>query len=525
MVRARRVENERTNERTHQRPSCSALPGVAPFARHTMGSGLSDEDAPVKIQASSSAHVVPPLALPQVGTISLHTAASTASPLESARLKPQLAPLPGMPVPAALSSSRYHKGPPDDANWLELLRDGVLNCFAAKRARRIFLMGSVLVLVAVLVWGAIVAWAFLGLFLGLHNGWSEYSDECVQAARRNNHTLDPHYLPPCDPSCAEFCTLNQFYFNASIKAFVIIFSYINFLPIPWRLSILHHVFCSRRASQAGVDFYGRPCAALWFNIPRRRRRTIAMLLNAAYLLHFLTLAMHIDYWTYYYSQQYYGALAQNLPFVTSIGCAIGGGVMQAKAEDALIKAHPDVYPPRPAHYIGLAVKRWWRGEEKGGLRGLRRSVTTELTRYRADAAVKNFSFPSALTGIELTASQEKSAKRLSAGAPADASPCCDVAAVTEITIEKACTRRSRSSSTSPVRPSLRFSLTRLSSSSIGLGSSFTSPERSSRASSTRARVDDAKPELSPQLKEGGKIELDGKPELSPQQDGKIELRA
>ena len=36
------------------------------------------------------------------------------------------------------------------------------------------------------------------------------------------------------------CTLGQWWFNVCIKAFTIIFSYVNFLPIPWRLAIAHH---------------------------------------------------------------------------------------------------------------------------------------------------------------------------------------------------------------------------------------------------------------------------------------------
>ena len=44
---------------------------------------------------------------------------------------------------------------------------------------------------------------------------------------------------------AEFCTAQQWWFNMCIKAFTIIFSYINFLPVPWRLSILWHASSER----------------------------------------------------------------------------------------------------------------------------------------------------------------------------------------------------------------------------------------------------------------------------------------
>jgi hypothetical protein len=43
---------------------------------------------------------------------------------------------------------------------------------------------------------------------------------------------DGRYVSP-------FCNLNQYWFNACIKAFTILFSYINFLPIPWRWEAPH----------------------------------------------------------------------------------------------------------------------------------------------------------------------------------------------------------------------------------------------------------------------------------------------
>lgn len=75
-------------------------------------------------------------------------------------------------------------------------------------------------------------------------------------------------------------------------------SYINFLPIPWRLAILHHAFCSRRSCADGHDFYGRPTTALWFNLPLHRRRVIAVLLNLAYAMHFGSFASHAVYQSY-----------------------------------------------------------------------------------------------------------------------------------------------------------------------------------------------------------------------------------
>ena len=89
---------------------------------------------------------------------------------------------------------------------------------------------------------------------------------------------------------------------------------------------------------------GRPTDALWFNIPLRTRRTIAACLNLAYALHFFTFGMHCIYRSYIAGQTWPGAFWQNLPFVLSISMAVTGGVLQGKAEAALIK----VSVPRPA---------------------------------------------------------------------------------------------------------------------------------------------------------------------------------
>jgi len=206
----------------------------------------------------------------------------------------------------------------------------------------------------------------LGLFLGVPNGWGEFKQECLDLAAQYNQTLGPQSIPTppnsewgwSQHSTVEDCTLNQLWFNRCIKVFTILFSYINFLPIPWRLSIMHHVTCSGRECEAGCDFYGRPTDALWFNIPRKTRLYIAILLNLAWIFHFWSLAMHIVWYTYVQGQTWPGAFWQNLPFVSSIIFAICGGVMQGKAQDVVQKARPDLYPPKMETHIKIAVQKW-----------------------------------------------------------------------------------------------------------------------------------------------------------------------
>ena len=235
------------------------------------------------------------------------------------------------------------------------------------------------------------------------------------------------------------CARRRFWFNLTIKVFVVLFSYINFLPvraarrrsqlppldtsrhcwtqprraeaepmpcttsdlsapigrpcapraccapaqIPWRLAILHHLTCSRRSCAVGRDFYGRPTAAMWFNLSIRSRRWIALWLNLAYVFHFVCLMEHIVYQSFLEGQTWPGGFAQNLPFVLSIAAAITGGVLQGRAEEQLIRSRPECYPPRPVVYFKTAALKWWRGAcacgcacGRGGGMGVRGRVCT-----------------------------------------------------------------------------------------------------------------------------------------------------
>ena len=170
-----------------------------------------------------------------------------------------------MPMPSGLDEV-LTVGTPNDAHCLERLRDRTLWLFAHPRVQRVFLTLSILVCVLVVLNGLLIVYAILGLFLNVPNGWNVYAENCVHLAQHWNQTLTPLYIPKppgakwgwSRTAHTSYCTANQFWFNFSVKLFVVLFSYINFLPIPWRLSILHHLTCSRRSCEAGRDFYGRP---------------------------------------------------------------------------------------------------------------------------------------------------------------------------------------------------------------------------------------------------------------------------
>jgi len=288
-------------------------------------------------------------------------------------LRRSLRAVPAMPMPVALADV-FLTAPPPDATCIERLRDHVLAFFAHPTISKIFLALALIVIVCVVAAGLVIVWAILGLFFGVPNGGSEWRPRCAELFALYNQTTTPQSIPT--PPNSEWgwaqnsevtdCSLNQLWFNRCIKGFTILFSYINFLPIPWRLSILHHVTCSKRSCEPGCDFYGRPTDALWFNIPTKTRFHIALLLNGAYIFHFWSLAMHMVFQTYVQGQTWPGAFWQNFPFVSSIIMAIWGGVMQGKAEDTLQKARPDLYPPKMDTHIKIAISKWLEQKRKGG---------------------------------------------------------------------------------------------------------------------------------------------------------------
>jgi hypothetical protein len=100
---------------------------------------------------------------------------------------------------------------------------------------------------------------------------------------------------------ADFCNLNQQMFNVCIKVIVMVLTYINALPIAWRVAIMVDAWMevfnmSSRPSGAGCDFYGRQTEAMWFHIPSRKRAVIALLLNFAYVFQILNCAFCLYYW-------------------------------------------------------------------------------------------------------------------------------------------------------------------------------------------------------------------------------------
>lgn len=84
---------------------------------------------------------------------------------------------------------------------------------------------------------------------------------------------------------------------------------------------------SGRASRGtdGVDFYGRPTDAVWFNVPRFARLRIVTLLMLNSILQFLHQSFHFVYYTYATITTMPGLVLLALTMITSAGCGLLAG--------------------------------------------------------------------------------------------------------------------------------------------------------------------------------------------------------
>ena len=128
---------------------------------------------------------------------------------------------------------------------------------------------------------------------------------------------------------------------------VLILTYINFLPIPWRFAILVDAWgdaCAKEVEPPGLDFYGRPTEALWFHIDRHQRAVIAFFLNIACWLHIVSVGFQCYYWPYIETQTWPGVFAINVPGGLSIVSVVTAGVLQ------VIPYSPSVSRISPPHH-------------------------------------------------------------------------------------------------------------------------------------------------------------------------------
>ena len=226
------------------------------------------------------------------------------------QLQPVFALFPGTPLHASAAQALRRRAPAD-ASSLERCRDKVLRTLT----RRTFLKIAVLWLLNAIGWVVLIVLLFLALHLGAFGKLG----------------MDDSAL--------------KIWFNIAVKVMTGLFSYLNGISVPWRLSIAHHLFCSRRSCAPGRDFYGRPTEALWFLLPIKRRRLIAVLLLIAVLFHYANQAAHIYWSSYEESMEGPTAIPVTATFLLSVLYSIIAGVVQGRAESQLIKQSPGKFPP------------------------------------------------------------------------------------------------------------------------------------------------------------------------------------
>jgi len=316
--------------------------------------------------------------------------------------------IPGLPMPPSLKHAL--SAAPDDSSCFERARDTVLLFFAHKHVSLVLFGVAVVVSLAVVGFGVLICWTMLGLFFEIDNGWGKTRDVCLNSTGWNATEMKGTSVPMLDGEyVTTFCNLNQWWFNTCIKAFVVLFSYINFLPIPWRVSCFHHVYCSRRPNEEGVDFYGRPTDALWFNLSKATRRKISLGLNLAWMCHFAALATHIVWPEYIEGTTWPHVLYHNLPEVLSLFFQISAASAQYRAEDRLIEEEPERFPPKPLTLVLSGWRKWRSGEFEGTLmRAIAAQFPDESTG------------PSSLTGIVSSAGQRPSHSTNGLGRPCTA---------------------------------------------------------------------------------------------------------
>jgi len=170
----------------------------------------------------------------------------------------------------------------------------------------------------------------------------------------------------------EYCNLSQWLFNVCIKVIVISITYVNTLPLAWRMAIMVDAWAEvveavtginvdKRESGIGLDFYARKTDAMWFHIPMGKRAYIATLLVLAIIFQILNLVFAIVYWAYIDTQTSPGVLLINIPALFSIICQVASGVVQGKEEAKLIEAQPDKFPAPFTRYLGEGLQEWRKG--------------------------------------------------------------------------------------------------------------------------------------------------------------------
>jgi len=199
----------------------------------------------------------------------------------------------------------------------------------------------------------------------------------------------------CGPNFEPSCERRDTTYNISVQILNGLFTYGVLVTMPWRLANTHHLWCSRRSSQAGCDFYGKPTEAIWFHIPPAHRKGImALLLLGNTLGQFANQATRIVYFDFELQATSPGSIWTQVFFFQNFACAFAGAIYQAVQERRLRLGQSGRFPPGPLEEAkGLYLKWRARGSQtavsvaaESGPQGPMEMVTASSSRRVDDAA-------------------------------------------------------------------------------------------------------------------------------------------
>jgi hypothetical protein len=167
---------------------------------------------------------------------------------------------------------------PESATIYEFCRDATLRLLL--RHTQLFMRLGLLLLILFILDILVIVVFFWGAVMGI--GIIDRNEACNVNLSDPNVTFEGNnQWPPMinDEYVADYCNLNHYMFNLCIKGIMCLLTYINIMPLPWRIAIAVDAFGDTftkrgRHEPPGLDLYDRPTDALWFHIPRGRRALI-----------------------------------------------------------------------------------------------------------------------------------------------------------------------------------------------------------------------------------------------------------
>jgi hypothetical protein len=147
------------------------------------------------------------------------------------------------------------------------------------------------------------------------------------------------------------CEPRNWWYNWSIQALNVCFTYMATVSLPWRATNALHTFgwgCPHRRNDVGHDLYGLPTHDIWFHVPLFRRGGILVTLILNCLTQYANQATRIKYYTYELQDASPGTIWTNVFFAASFGFAGMGGAWMLYEFGRVRKAHPPgTFAPGP----------------------------------------------------------------------------------------------------------------------------------------------------------------------------------